>query len=129
MLRLEINVATIAAAIPALRPLWAKSANSNQKHREQARQTDKNRRLESAHVMINQQTETESFPSGLETRITTQGGKDQGDGGNEARSLPDRSGTMKTSDVSMENFRKVKGKWIPEHSSLSDGERSVEDMV
>lgn len=129
MLRLEQNVMIIATAISALRPLWAKSANQNQKTSRKARRADDKQRLNSIYVSTDQQIRADSLPSRLETRITAQGGKNHGDVGSEATSLPDCNGIMKTNDISMKNFRKFEGKWIPEHSSLSDKERIVEDAV
>ena len=59
-----------------------------------------------------------------------QGGRSRGDiVGGEDSSLNDCSEIMKTSGISMKNLRKFEGKWLPEHSSLSDKERDVEDMV
>lgn len=115
-------VAIIAATIPALRPLWVKSANQNEENKRQARRPDNVPRPDSARGMIPQQKEADS-PSGLETRTTTQESKKQGDVGSEVGSSPDCTESMKTSE------KKVEGKWIPEHSSLSDKERSVEEMV
>lgn len=79
--------------------------------------------------MMGQQIEADSLPTRLETCITAQGGNDQEDVGSEVRPSPDCTGIIKTSDISVENFRKLEGKWIPEHSDLSDRERGVEEMV
>lgn len=124
-----MNIATIAAAIPALRPLWAKSGDRKQKHREKARRPDNKQLLNSPYVIMDQHVEADLHASHLETRITVQGGQNQGVVGSEAGSLPDCTGIMKTTHVSMKNLRKVEGKWISENSSLSDRERRAEDMV
>lgn len=79
--------------------------------------------------MMNQQIDTGSLPSRPETCITAQKANNQKDDGSKAGSLPDSTGIMKTSDFSSKNFRKVEGKWISEHSSLSDRERGVDDIV
>lgn len=78
---------------------------------------------------MDRQIVADVFPSRVETYITAQGGNDQRDVGSAVKPLPDYNGIMKTSDVSMKNFRKFEGKWIPEQSSLSDRERSLEEVV
>lgn len=78
---------------------------------------------------MNQPMEVDSLPSGLETHISAQKGNCQRDVGSERTFLPDCNGIMKTSDISLTNFREFEGKWIPEHSSLSDRERSAGDVV
>lgn len=127
--RLEINFAIIAAALPALRPLWAKSANQTRKKRGQACQPNHKQPPKPPYVKMNQPMEVDSLPSGLETRISAQGGRYHGDVGSETTFLSDCIGIMKTSDISMSNFRKFEGKWVPEQSSLSDRKRSAEDVV
>lgn len=67
-LRLEVNVAIIAAAIPALRPLWATTAHQNQQNGGQLQRADSRRRLNSTYVMMMDQPD--SYPSRLETCIT-----------------------------------------------------------
>lgn len=131
MLRLEKNVAIIAAAMPALRPLWAtKNANQNRKTSGQHHRLDDKQRPNSPYVSVNEQVKIDSLSSCLESRITVQGGRSREDIiGGEASSLADCSGSMKTSDIGMENLPKFEGKWFPEHSGLSDKERNVEDMV
>lgn len=128
LLSLEINVAAIAAAIPGLRPLWAKSTNGNQKNRGQARPPNDKQHLKSSYIIMDQQTQADSPPSCLETSITAQGNQSQ-KVGSEAKSLHDSTGIIKTSDISTQNFRKFEGNWIPEHSSLSDRERGIDDIV
>lgn len=118
-----------AAAIPALRPLWAKSAYQNQKNRGKVCRPDKKKLPYATHVIADQQLEADPLFSGLETRITVQDDRNQGSFESKVGSLSDRTGIMRTTDVSLENFRKVEGKWITENSNNSDRERSVEDMV
>lgn len=133
--KLEENVAIIAAAGPALRPLWLKRrlwlghTSQNQKTSTPVCRPDDRDRLNSDYVVMDQRIVADVFPSRVETYITAQGGKDQRDAGSAVKPLPDYNGIMKTSDVSMKNFRKFEGKWIPEQSSLSDGERSLEEVV
>lgn len=121
-----MNVATVAATLPGLRPLWPNSANQNENNRGQARRPDDKTRLSSSYVLTDLQIEAGPLPSHLESGIATQGGTSQGDAGSEAWPMPDCAGIMKTSDVGLENF---KGNWIPERSSLSGRKRSVEDVV
>lgn len=124
-----MNIATIAAAIPALRPLWARSAYQRQKNRGQVCGPKNSSPLDSTYIILDQQTKADPLPSCLETRITVQEGRDQGNDESQVESLPNCTGIMKTTDVSLESFRKVEGKWISENSSHSDRERSVEDVV
>lgn len=124
-----MNVALIAAAIPALRPLWAKRTKQNQNKCGEARRADKKPRLNSTYIMMDQQIEVDPPPSQLGTRITAERGKSQGKSEIEATCLPDCNGIVKTSDISITHSREVEGKWTLEHSSVSDRERSVEDVV
>ncbi|MCJ1428531.1 hypothetical protein MMC29_006441 [Sticta canariensis] len=68
--RLEMTVAIIAAAIPALRPLWATSArsNQNQKNGERVGRSDDKQHPNSTYVMMTDQqiVEAGSLPSRLE---------------------------------------------------------------
>ena len=129
MLRLEINVAIIAAASPALRPLWAKkSVNQNQATIGQANLLNNKYRPISPYVALYRQREADLLCSRLETRITAQGGRDNGDVGSEAASQPSCHRIM-TSDVSMKNLGEFEEKGIPEHSSLSDRERSLDEVI
>lgn len=127
MLRLETNVAIIAAAIPALRPLWAKSARRSLKARRQACQPDNNQCLNPTYFVKDPHLGADSSVSHGEARVTAQGGKNQEDAGSEGTSpsaSTNRPGILTTSDVKVNNFLKVEGKRIPEHSSLvSDKER------
>lgn len=123
-------MAIIAAAIPALRPLWAKRANQIQASSGQVRRPNNKRPQSSTYVMMDPLMEADTPPSRIETRITAQGGKNQGHVGGEATSLSDCDKIMKTSYISTENFRRYEGgQWIPEHSSSSNGERRVGDIV
>lgn len=124
-----MNVAAIAAAIPALRPLWAKSAYQNQRIRGQVQRSDDKHLLKPTYVIIDQQIRAGPLPSHLETQITVQEGRNQRNVGNGVGSLPDCTGIVKTTDISLENFRNVEGKWISENSGHSDGEGNVEDAV
>lgn len=129
MLRLEINVAIIAAASPALRPLWAKkSANRNQEAIGQANLLNNKKRLSSPYIALYRQREADLLCSRLETRITAQGDGDNGDVGSEATSQPTCNGIV-TSDVSMNNLGEFEGRGNAEHSSLSDRERSLDDVI
>ena len=129
MLRLEINVAIMAAASPALRPLWAKkSINQNQEIIGQANLLNNKKGLNSPYVALYRQREADLLCSRLETRITAQENRDSVYLGREATSLPNSNGTM-TSDVSMKNLGEFEGKGIPKHSSVSDGERSLDDVT
>lgn len=67
MSRLEVNVGIIAATMPALRPLWAKSARRNQKFRRQAHRLDDEQRLKPTYVAMDR---ADLFASRLETRAT-----------------------------------------------------------
>lgn len=124
-----MNVATIAAALPGLRPLWPKSADQNQRNRGQARRPDDKTRLSSSYVLTDLQIEADPLPSHLESGIAAQGGTSRGDVGSEAWPLPDSAGIMKTSDVGLQNLTNFEGNWMPERSSVSDRKRSVEDVV
>lgn len=125
-----MSVAIIAAAIPALRPLWAESARQNQKNGEKVHRPNQKQRQSSIYVMMDQQMEADSLPSRFDTRITIQEGQNQGDVGSDASSLPDCDRIMKTSQVRVGNFRMCEGgQRNPENSSLSDEERRVEDVV
>ena len=70
-LSLEMTVAIIAAAIPALRPLWATSArsNQNQMNGELVGRSDDKQHLNSIYVMMTdlQNVEAGSPPSRLES--------------------------------------------------------------
>ncbi|MCJ1423453.1 hypothetical protein MMC29_001336 [Sticta canariensis] len=124
---LEINFAIIAAASPALRPLWAKKRiNQNQEAIGQANLPNNKKGLKSPYVALYRQREADLLCSRLETRITAQGDRDNGDVGSEATSLPNCNGIM-TSDVSMENLGESEGKGIPKHSGQSDREKSLDD--
>lgn len=129
MLRLEINIATIAATLPALRPLWTKSARRNLKNRRQTRRPEVKMRLIPTYVVRDPNLEADSSTSRLETRVIAQGDENQEGFRNEATPLPSCTRNPDTSDVGVENFQKVEGKWVPEYSSHSDRERSVENIV
>ena len=103
-------IAIIAATIPALRPLWIKSANQNEENKRQVRRPHNVPRPDSLRVMKHPQEEADSPSSSLETRTTTQESKTQGDVGSEAWSSSDCTEIMKTSDVSWQNLRKLEGK-------------------
>lgn len=125
-----MTVAIIAAAIPALRPLWAESARQNQKNGERVHRPNQKQRQSSIYVMMDQHMEAGSLPSRFETRITIQEGQNQSDVGSEATFLPECNEIMRMSQVSVENFRMCEGgQRNPENSSLSDEERRVEDVV
>ena len=78
---------------------------------------------------MDQSLEADPLVSRLETRITVQDGRNRRSLESRVGSLSDCTGVMRTTDISLENFRKVEGKWITENSNLSDRERSAEDMV
>ena len=121
---MEKNFAIIAAAMPALRPLWAtKHVNQNRKIIGQPHWLDDKQRLNSPKVSVNEQVEIDPFSSRLESRLIVQGGRSRGDTiGGESSSLNECSEITKTSDISMENLPKVEGKWLPEHPSHSEEE-------
>lgn len=129
MLRLETNVAIIAAAIPALRPLWVKSARQNKKTKRPVYQPEDKRRLKPSYFAMNRPVEADSLASRLETRVTAQGDSNHGGVGSETTPLPNRTGILQTSDTTPKDTPKVEGKWTPERPSLSDRESSVNDMV
>lgn len=123
LLRLEKDIAIIAASMPALRPLWVKSIMQNQKAGELARRPYHHQHLKSTFVMMEHQTDSLLPRPG--TCVTAQGRRNQRTVGSEATFMPDGNGIMKMNDFSMETFRKFDGKWIPEHSSgLSEREES-----
>lgn len=124
-----MGVAIIAAATPALRPLWAKSAIQKEKNGGQVRWPNARQRLNSTYAIMDQQMEADPLSSRLKTRITAQGSQNPGDVGSKATVRPDDDGTIKTSHINMKSFRQCEGKWIPEDSSPSDGERRAEDLV
>lgn len=115
MLRLELTFANIAAAVPALRPLWNKSARQNLKTRRLARQPEHNQRLKPTYVVMDQPSEADAVASRLDTCATAQGGKNQVDVGSEASPVSKRPGILEMSDFN--------------DSSLSNRENSTEDAV
>lgn len=109
-LRLEMNILTIAATIPALRPLWAKSGRRSLRTSGPARPPDDKKSWKPTYVVMNQPSDANSVASSL---VTAQEGKIQGDLGSESTPpFPDRAGTLHTSEVSVvKNCQQVEGKW------------------
>lgn len=120
---------TIAATIPALRPLWAKSARRNLKTSRPARTPDDQKSLKPTYVVMDRHSDANSVASCL---VTAQEGKIQGGLGSESTPpFPDRARTLHTSDVGVvKNYQQVEGIWTLEQSSFSHlRERGVEDVV
>ena len=77
--RVETHIAIIAATIPALRPLWAKSVNQKQENKIQDSPQDKKHRPNSTRAIEPHRIEADSPSSILETRTTTLESKNEGD--------------------------------------------------